>query len=280
MPTAAAIAAKTSRSKKSAARVRVPENWNEAEKLYGIENWGKGFFSVSDEGNLLVHPTKGVKKGTLLNALSYHLNCKNTEQNGSKIQNSELSIQSSKSRIPNPESLTPNPESKYIRAGLIHRLDKQTSGLMVVSKTSRAHSIVSKQIQKRLVEKKYFAVVQGIVKEDSGTINAPIQHNEEEKFWHISEMGKPSESRFQVLERRSETTLLELEPVTGRTNQLRLHCVHIGHSIIGDTIYGGREFARLCLHAYRLCFRHPNGNQRLEFETELPVEMRKLSIRI
>lgn len=205
---------------------------------------------VSKAAGMLVHPTKGVKKGTLLNALSYHLNCKNIDEASGEIL-----------------------QSKFIRAGLIHRLDRQTSGLMAISKNARAHTHVAKQIQKRVIEKKYFAVVEGIVKADSGTINAPIHHNEEERFWHISDEGKPSESRFRVIERRADSTLLELEPVTGRTNQLRLHCAHIGHPIIGDTIYGGRAFPRLCLHAYRLCFRHPNGNQWLEFETELPIEM-------
>lgn len=205
---------------------------------------------VNKPAGMLVHPTKGVKKGTLLNALSYHLNHKYNDLSDGE-----------------------NHESKFIRAGLIHRLDKQTSGLMVISKNARAHRVIAKQIQNRLIEKKYFAIVEGIVEADSGTVNAPIYHNEEEKFWIISEFGKPSESRFRVIERRADTTLLELEPVTGRTNQLRLHCAHIGHAIIGDTIYGGREFSRLCLHAYRLCFRHPSENRLLEFETELPVEV-------
>ena len=223
---------------------------------------------VSKRAGMLVHPTKGVKKGTLLNALSYHLNRE------SKITNDELRITNGQEIGAKDEGQTTNDASKYIRAGLIHRLDRQTSGLIAVSKTARAHTFVAKQIQKRTVEKKYYAVVEGIVEEDCGTINAPIYHNEEERFWVISDLGKPSESRFRVLSRRHDSTLLELEPVTGRTNQLRLHLAHINHPIIGDTIYGGREFPRLCLHAYRLCFRHPNGNRLMEFETELPVEMR------
>ena len=236
---------------------------------------------VNKPVGMLVHPTKGVKKGTLLNALSYHLNHSKTNDENHSITNYELQItnddeeQSVKGegrRRTKEESRITNHESRYTRPGLIHRLDKQTSGLLVVSKTSKAHTNIAKQIQKRTVEKKYFAVVEGIVEDDSGTIDAPICHNEEERFWIVSEQGKPSESRFRVLERRIDSTLLELEPVTGRTNQLRLHLAHIGHPIIGDTIYGGREFSRLCLHAYRLSFWHPNGNLRPEFETELPLE--------
>lgn len=214
---------------------------------------------VNKQVGMLVHPTKGVKKGTLLNALSYHLNHKlqMTDEQRPEIKT---------------EAQTIGNASKYIRAGLIHRLDRQTSGLIAASKTARAHTFVTKQIQKRTIEKKYFAVVEKIVEADSGTIDAPIYHNEEEKLWEISELGKSSESRFRVLERRPDSTLLELEPVTGRTNQLRLHLAHIGHPIIGDTIYGGREFPRLCLHAYRLCFRHPNGNELMTFETNLPKD--------
>lgn len=195
---------------------------------------------------MLVHPTKGVRRGTLLNAVTYYLNF----DGQGKPQNEKL-----------------------IRAGLVHRLDKKTSGLMVVAKNPRSHRILCSHFQRKLVEKKYFAVVEGIIKEDTGTIDAPIGRNAEEKFWYISNEGKHAESRFRVVERNGETTLLELEPITGRTNQLRLHCAHIGHPIVGDDKYGGREFSRLCLHAAKLSFWHPNGNTRLEFESVLPEEI-------
>jgi 23S rRNA pseudouridine1911/1915/1917 synthase len=195
---------------------------------------------------MLVHPTKGVRRGTVLNSVTYYLNYN--------------------------ERAEPKNE-KLVRAGLVHRLDKKTSGLMVIAKNARAHRILSNHFQRKLVEKKYFAVVEGTIKEDFGTIDAPIGRNVEEKFWYISNDGKNAESRFQVVKRNADATLLELEPVTGRTNQLRLHCAHIGHPIIGDDKYGGREFSRLCLHAAKLSFYHPNGNCRLEFESALPEEM-------
>jgi 23S rRNA pseudouridine1911/1915/1917 synthase len=219
---------------------------------------------VNKPAGMLVHPTKGVKKGTLLNALSYHLN--------HSITSDELRMTNDEEAGANDKEERTKNEQKFIRAGLIHRLDRQTSGLIAVSKTAKAHTHVTKQIQKRTVEKKYYAVVEGIVAEDSGTIDAPIYHNEEERFWVISDLGKPSESRFRVIERRADSTLLEFEPVTGRTNQLRLHAKHIGHPIIGDTIYGGREFPRLCLHAYSLTFRHPADNQPIRFESAMPAE--------
>lgn len=202
---------------------------------------------INKAAGMLVHPTKGVKSGTLLNALSYHLNIKNKEEN-------DLST--------------------YVRAGLIHRLDKKTSGVMVISKTPFAHSKLSNHFQRKLVEKKYYAVVEGIIEEASGKIIAPIGKNEDEKFWLITEEGKYAETNFWVKERRADSTLLELEPVTGRTNQLRLHCQHLNHPIIGDDTYGGREFSRLCLHAYKLSFNHPRTNGPLTFETDLPIEMK------
>ena len=192
---------------------------------------------------MLVHPTKGVRSGTLLNALAYHFNYKES-------RNSE----------------------EFIRAGLIHRLDKKTSGLIVVAKNFRALSKVSQHFQRRVVEKRYFARVEGIVAENEGIINAPIGKDEEKRVWLITESGKQAESEFKVLERGIDSTLLEMKPVTGRTNQLRLHCVHLGHPIIGDDLYGGREFSRLCLHAYKLAFWHPMTNERLEFETKLPTD--------
>ena len=203
---------------------------------------------VDKPTGMLAHPTKGVRCGTLLNAITYYLNF--DEQSKSKTE-------------------------RLIRAGLVHRLDKNTSGLMVIAKNPRSHRVLCSHFQRKLVEKKYFAVVEGIVEEDFGTINAPIGRNAEEKFWYISSLedGKHAESIFRVIRRKADTTLLELEPVTGRTNQLRLHCAHIGHAIIGDDKYGGREFSRLCLHAAKLSFWHPNGNIWLEFESDLPEEM-------
>jgi 23S rRNA pseudouridine1911/1915/1917 synthase len=196
----------------------------------------KEILIVNKPAEMLVHPTHRDKNGTLLNALSYYLN------SGS--------------------------ESKIVRPGLVHRLDKQTSGLIVIAKTARAHRILSEQFRRKLVEKKYLALVEGIVKVDSGTIEAPVGRFAERKIWDVKADGKHSETRFNVRERFFDSTLLELEPVTGRTNQLRIHCAHVGHPILGDTERGGREFSRLCLHAFQLSFWHPNGNQFLKFETE------------
>ena len=124
-------------------------------------------------------------------------------------------------------------------------------------------------LMKKRVEKRYLALVDGIVKENGGTIEAPIGRFAELKQWSVKEDGKHSETRFWVLERRADTTLIELEPVTGRTNQLRIHCELIGHPIVGDTQRGGREFERLCLHAWSLAFTHPISREHLELKSEI-----------
>ncbi len=170
------------------------------------------------------------------------------------------------------QSQIPNPKSQIVRPGLVHRLDKKTSGLILIAKTAHAHRVLSAHFERKLVEKKYLALVEGVVKEDAGKISAPIGRFEETKHWNIKTDGKPAETRFRVVERYADTTLLELQPVTGRTNQLRIHCEYIGHPIVGDERRGGREFRRLCLHAYKLAFQHPTEHRRLEFEIDLPLD--------
>ncbi len=216
------------------------------------------FLVVNKPPEMLVHPTHRDKNGTILNALSFYLN-KDILQERSSTQE-------------NPNSETQNPKSKIVRPGLIHRLDKKTSGLLLIAKTARAHRVLSDQFERKRVEKTYLALVEGIVEQDAGEIVAPIGRFEETKHWNVKTDGKYAETRFRVRERFADATLLELQPITGRTNQLRIHCEFIGHPIVGDEKRGGREFSRLCLHAYKLAFQHPSGHQKLTFEIDLPAD--------
>ncbi len=194
---------------------------------------------VNKPAGMLVHPTHRDKDGTLLNGLSYYLN-----RDGSA-------------------------GGRFVRPGLVHRLDKQTSGLMVIAKSDRAHRILAEHFKRKLVSKRYLALVDGTVEEDEGTIEAPIGRFAELKLWNVKDDGKHSKSRFWVRERFDGQTLLEMEPVTGRTNQLRIHCAYFGHPIVGDVERGGRESARLCLHAHLLGFKHPAGGEWIEFESRI-----------
>lgn len=222
----------------------------------------------------LVHPTRGVKRGTLANALSYHLNRFRIADSGTRIDEGELIEDEME-----PDSHPSNPQSEiripqFIRPGLVHRLDRDTSGLMVVAKTQAALSRLSQHFQRRLVEKRYAAVVAGRVERDEFTIDAPIGRDEDARpRWRVLESGKDAETRLRVVERRGSRTLVELEPVTGRTNQLRIHCAHVNHSIVGDKLYGGEPHTRLCLHASRLAFRHPSTNVWTEFHSQIPEEL-------
>ncbi|MDM7921695.1 MAG: RluA family pseudouridine synthase [Pyrinomonadaceae bacterium] len=196
---------------------------------------------VNKPPGMLVHPTNIDKTGTLLNALAYHFN----HRNGAE-------------------------RTEAIRPGLIHRLDKETSGVMVIAKTDRAHRSLSAQFQRRYVDKRYIAVVEGVMNDRAGTIELPIGRYAEEKRWDIKPDGKPAETKFNVQDQYPDRTLVELVPVTGRTNQLRIHCAAIGHPIVGDVSRGGREFSRLCLHAFSLEIRHPITRQDLKFTAEMP----------
>lgn len=172
---------------------------------------------VNKPSGMLVHPTRNTKTGTLLNALAYHLN---------------------QERLNNLDATSE--QTAIIRPGLVHRLDRATSGLMVIAKTQRALSILTKHFHHKRVLKRYVALVHGQIAEDKGTIVAPIgeDYSRQPPRWVMPE-GKDAETRFTVIERMRTATLVELEPVTGRTNQLRIHLAYIGHPILGDTIYGG-----------------------------------------
>ena len=195
---------------------------------------------VNKPAGMLVHPTHRDKSGTLLNALTHRLNvgvCRG---------------------------------EPFIRPGLVHRLDRETSGLMVIAKNVKAHRKLAERFHSREVEKEYVALVEGAVRADRGVIKAPIGRIAKERRWEIVSEGREAETRFEVIERNDGRTLLRLEPVTGRTNQLRIHCRHIGHPIVGDVERGGRQHTRLCLHARRLEFRHPTDNRSVSFESEAP----------
>jgi 23S rRNA pseudouridine1911/1915/1917 synthase len=218
---------------------------------------------VVKPAGMLVHPTMSVRRGTLANALVHHLNFK--------------------SQISGLKSI--------VRPGLPHRLDRATSGLMVVAKTPRALTSLSRHFHRRLVEKRYAAIVQGLVAEDEITIIAPIGRDPESiPRWRVMEGGRHAETRLRVLKRGERATFLEMEPVTGRTNQLRIHCAHRGHPILGDELYGRGQgsvdnyssdkesptpgpCSRLCLHAWRLAFHHPAGGRWMEFSSSLPDEL-------
>ena len=170
-----------------------------------------------------------------------------------------------------------------IRPGIVHRLDKDTSGVIVVAKNDKAHINLSEQIKNHEVEKTYITLVRGIVKENEATINMPIGRNKNDrKKMAVEKDGKVAITNFKVLERfpKDNCTLLEVKIETGRTHQIRVHLSHIGYPVIGDTTYsnGKNKWGVIgqCLHAKSLKFKHPTTGKEMNIEAELPEYFKEI----
>lgn len=161
-----------------------------------------------------------------------------------------------------------------IRPGIVHRLDKDTSGLIVVAKTDEAHKSLASQIEKKTARRIYFGLCDGNFKEDNGTIDAPIARNKRDrKKMGIDPDGRRAVTHYTVLERFGKYTLVRFELETGRTHQIRVHSSHIHHPIVGDEVYGGSTALYKngqLLHARQLVLTHPITGERMNFEAELP----------
>ena len=200
---------------------------------------------VNKPQGLCVHPAPGNERGTLVNGLVYHCGDELSAING------------------------------VIRPGIVHRIDKDTSGLLIVAKNNEAHLKLSEQLKERKAMRKYVALVNGNIKEDSGTINKPIGRNpSDRKKMAVVFGGREAVTHFNVLERFGQYTLVECILETGRTHQIRVHMASIGHSIVGDTLYGiKKEKFNLngqLLHAKTIGFVHPRTGKMMKFTSDIP----------
>ena len=163
------------------------------------------------------------------------------------------------------------------RPGIVHRLDKDTSGLLVVAKTPVAYASLSSQVARRTVNRTYLALVHGVLPHDERTITAPIgRHPRHRTRMAVVPRGREAITRYRVLERLARYTLVEAHLVTGRTHQIRVHFAHIGHPVAGDPVYAGRPdelgIGRQALHAHRLQFLHPASGKEMAFEAPPPAD--------
>lgn len=205
---------------------------------------------LDKQAGLVVHPGSGNWSGTLLNALLYHA-----------------------------------PALEHVpRAGIVHRLDKDTSGLMVVAKTLEAQTDLVRQLQARTVKRYYQALVRGKV-ERGGTVDAPIgRHPTQRTKMAVVKTGKPARTHYRIVERFVDCTLVECALETGRTHQIRVHMTSIGHPLVGDPVYGGGtsrvpigpEFGRQALHARRLGLVHPASGKPMLWKSSVPDDMAEL----
>ena len=199
---------------------------------------------VNKENGMVVHPATGNNSGTLVNALLYH------SKNLSKV-NGEL------------------------RPGIVHRIDAFTTGLLVVAKNDFAHEKLAKQLEEKITHRKYIALVWGVIKNDTGTIDAPIGRDlhDRKKLAVTSHNSKDAVTHFRVLARYKDVTLIEVKLETGRTHQIRVHMNYIGYPVVNDPVYGRKKLidkTGQCLHAKELGFIHPRTGEYVEFTTDLP----------
>lgn len=207
---------------------------------------------VNKPSGMVVHPALGNQTGTLVNALLYHCNNQLSSVNG------------------------------IVRPGIVHRIDADTSGLLLVAKNDEAHYSLANQIKEKTVTRKYLALVQGIIKEDTATIDAPIgrDNTDRKKMTVTAENSKDAVTHIRVLERYKTASLIECVLETGRTHQIRVHMKYIGHPVVNDPVYGYKkldnpEFGQM-LHAYVIGFIHPKTGKYLEFKSDVPLEFTKI----
>lgn len=202
---------------------------------------------VNKKSGMVVHPGNGNSSGTLVNALMYHTN-KLSDINGE------------------------------VRPGIVHRIDKDTSGLMLVAKNNKAHNILAEDFSKKLVHREYIALLKGILKENSNTIDAPIGRDklDRKKMTVTPENSKNAVTHMQVIKRYKNHTLVKCKLDTGRTHQIRVHAKYINHPIYNDPVYTNdkcSDFGQF-LHSCSLDFNHPITKEKMHFEIELPVEFK------
>ena len=198
---------------------------------------------VNKENGVVVHPGNGNYNHTLVNGLAYHSNL--SDVNGK------------------------------FRPGIVHRIDAYTTGLLMIAKNNKAHEFLAKQLEEKTVVRKYIALVWGVIKNDTGTIDAPIGRDKSDrKKMAVTDINsKKAITHFKVLERYSNATLIELSLETGRTHQIRVHMNYINHPVVNDQVYGKRKTideTGQCLHAKIIGFIHPTTLEYMEFDSELP----------
>lgn len=167
-----------------------------------------------------------------------------------------------------------------LRPGIVHRIDKDTSGLLMIAKNDYAHNCLAEQLREHSVERGYIALVQGVISEPAGLVDAPIgRHPSERKKMAVNLNGKEARTHYYVKERFAKQTLIECRLETGRTHQIRVHMAYIGHPLVGDELYGSRKnnlgFGGQALHAYLLGFVHPRNGEKMRFEALLPEGFQK-----
>ncbi|MEI8128201.1 MAG: RluA family pseudouridine synthase [bacterium] len=207
---------------------------------------------INKPSGMLTHPTTVERENTLVNALLYKYGENLSDING------------------------------YLRRGILHRLDRNTSGLLMVAKNNEAHEFLANQLKERTATKKYLAIVKGFIKDDFGTINLPIGRHPKQPKMAVVEGSKESITEFRVLKRFKNATCLELDLKTGRTHQIRVHLSYLKHPILNDSLYGGGIFKvktqEQVLQSYKLIFTKPFSGDIIELEIEPDEKIKRVLV--
>lgn len=206
---------------------------------------------VNKPKEMVVHPAPGNYSGTLVNALMYY--CKDSLSNINGV----------------------------LRPGIVHRIDKNTTGCLIVCKNDQSHNFIADQLSEHSINRIYVGIVCGVLKDDEGTIDAPIGRNKRDrKLMSVNEDGKRAITHYKVLKRFRDYTLMQFKLETGRTHQIRVHMAHINHPLLGDDQYGRQKckfnLTGQCLHAKTIGFIHPSTKEYVEFEVDEPEYFKHL----
>lgn len=210
---------------------------------------------INKPQNMVVHPAPGNYTGTLVNAIIYHCKDKLSSING------------------------------IIRPGIVHRIDKDTSGLLMIAKNNNAHNSLADQLKDHSIEREYEFICHGVVKEDKITVNKPLARNPKDRLkMAIVEGGREAITHFEVIKRYENFTHMRAKLETGRTHQIRVHALSLNHPLLGDSIYGPKntkfKLQGQTLHAKKLGFIHPTKEEYVEFDSELPQYFQKVIKRL
>jgi RluA family pseudouridine synthase len=251
---------------------------------------------VNKPADMVVHPAHGHRKGTLVNALLHHVEGQSVDHEDENLDADELGL----SMV---NALPERPDNPSIRPGIVHRLDKDTSGVLVVAKTDVAHRRLAQQFKEHTTHRRYLAIVWGHPEPPLGTIEGTIgrdPHNRKRMAVVPDAKGKHAVTHYEVIERHAHTALVQFQLETGRTHQIRVHASDIHHPLLGDPTYGGQavryghqggkrrrffehlfeRMPRQALHAHELGFTHPLTGETMQFTVDLPDDMQHVLDRL